>query len=52
MINAYYTGLKDNVKDEISRIEESPVNFNTLVEKSIKIDNRAYEQVLEKKGIG
>ena len=43
----YYKGLKDFVKDEISR-SERPSTLAAMIEKSVIIDNRAYERSMEK----
>ena len=45
----YYRGLKDSVKDEIAR-SERPDSLHDMIELAIKIDNRAYERQLEKRG--
>ena len=45
----FYKGLKDHVKDELAR-SDAPDDLRELVEAAIKIDNRAYERRLEKKG--
>ena len=43
----YYKGLKDFVKDEISR-SERPSTLAKMIEKSVIIDNRVYERSMEK----
>jgi hypothetical protein len=45
----FYKGLKEHVKDELARTEPADT-LQELVESAIKIDNRAYERKLEKKG--
>jgi hypothetical protein len=45
----YYRGLKDSVKDEISR-SDKPDDLNDMIQMAVKIDNRLYERTLEKKG--
>jgi hypothetical protein len=45
----YYKGLKDHVKDEISR-SDKPDDLSELIAMAVKIDNRAYERSLEKRG--
>ncbi|KAF5525027.1 Retrotransposon-derived protein PEG10 [Colletotrichum aenigma] len=39
---AFYQGLKDEVKDEIAKLE-TPPSFLAYVEHAIKVDNRLYE---------
>jgi hypothetical protein len=46
----FYRGLKEFVKDELSRIDHMET-LQELSEAAIKIDNRAYERKIEKKGI-
>jgi hypothetical protein len=46
----FYRGLKNEVKDELSKIIDQPGEFLQYVELAIKIDNRLYERRLEKKG--
>ena len=43
----YYKGLKNFVKDEISR-SERPSTLAKMIEKSVIIDNRAYKRSMEK----
>jgi hypothetical protein len=45
----YYKGLKEVVKDELSRTD-FPDTFKELTEDAIRIDNRFYERAQEKKG--
>ncbi|KAJ0100660.1 Retrotransposon-derived protein PEG10 [Diaporthe amygdali] len=45
----FYNGLKDEVKDELSKLDR-PDDFIQYVELAIRIDNRIYERKLEKKG--
>ena len=45
----FYRGLKDAVKDELSRMER-PETLAKLIEIAVKIDNRNYERTLERKG--
>ena len=44
----YYDGLKDTVKDKISR--NRPDTLRETIKDSITIDNRIYDRMLEKKG--
>ena len=48
-IPQFYQGLKDSVKDELSK-EERPEHLNEYIDAAIKIDNRIYERQLERKG--
>ncbi|PQE09754.1 Zinc finger CCHC-type protein [Rutstroemia sp. NJR-2017a BBW] len=45
----YYRGLKDVVKDEIARTDESD-NLQELIQLAIKIDDRLYKRSLEQRG--
>ncbi|ELR05657.1 hypothetical protein GMDG_07500 [Pseudogymnoascus destructans 20631-21] len=45
----FYAGLKDHVKDEISR-SDKPDDLREMIELAQKIDNRHYKRQLEKKG--
>ena len=44
----FYRGLKDRIKDEITKFER-PKILKDLIDISIRIDNRLYERFLEKK---
>ena len=44
---SFYKGLKDKVKDELSRIDE-PQNLTYLAKTSIKIDKHQYQRRMEK----
>ncbi|KAF5528236.1 Retrotransposon-derived protein PEG10 [Colletotrichum aenigma] len=44
---AFYQGLKDEVKDEIAKLE-TPPSFLAYVEHAIKIDNRLYKRRKER----
>jgi hypothetical protein len=48
----YYQGLKEDVKDEITRKEKRPSSLANMIEEAIKIDNRLFERKLERKGHG
>lgn len=48
LIAAYYSGLKDRVKDEIAR-QDRPDEIDDMVTLAVRIDNRLYERDLEKK---
>ena len=45
---AYIRGLKDEIKDELARMD-SPPNIGSLIQKVHAIDNRLYEREQEKK---
>lgn len=45
----YYRGLKDVVKDEISR-SDRPDDLQEMIEMAIRVDNRMYERSLERRG--
>jgi hypothetical protein len=45
----YYKELKDTVKDKIARLDR-PEDLKDIIKIAIRIDNRIYKQVLEKKG--
>jgi len=49
LINMYYRGLKDNVKDELSR-DEWPDDIQDFYAKTIRIDNRIWQRAQEKRG--
>ncbi|KAF5519208.1 Retrotransposon-derived protein PEG10 [Colletotrichum aenigma] len=44
---AFYQGLKDEVKDEMAKLE-TPPSFLAYVEHAIKVDNRLYERRKER----
>ncbi|KAF5496787.1 Retrotransposon-like protein 1 [Colletotrichum aenigma] len=44
---AFYQGLKDDVKDEMAKVDEPP-SFRDYVEHAVKIDNRLFERRKEK----
>ena len=45
----YYRGLKESVKDDLVR-GERPDELQTMIDASIRIDNRLYERRMEKSG--
>ena len=47
LTEVFYTGLKEHVKDEISRIER-PDELSEMTETAIRIDNRIYERQMER----
>jgi hypothetical protein len=49
LANQYYTGLKEFVKDKLTRINQLIILVE-IIEKTIKINNRFLERSLEKKG--
>ncbi|KAG9240496.1 hypothetical protein BJ878DRAFT_389127, partial [Calycina marina] len=49
LCDQYYRGLKDNLKDDITRMDTRPVTTSEMIAASIRIDNRNYERQLERK---
>lgn len=49
-ISAFYSGLKDDVKDEISKIMEQPDEFLDYCTLAIRIDTRLFERRSERSG--
>ena len=45
----YYKGLKDQIKDELSR-EELTKDMDDMVKRAVQIDNRLQKRRLEKQG--
>jgi hypothetical protein len=50
LAEAFYDTLKEEIKDEISRIEKRPTTLLEMKKHAIRIDNRMYERRMEKKG--
>ena len=48
LMNQYYVGLKDSVKDEIAR-QEWPDDMERMIELAVRIDTRLHERKLEKR---
>lgn len=48
----YYRGLKDNVKDELMRIGNTPESLEQLSRAAINIDDKLYERSQEKRHSG
>lgn len=48
MINSFYFGLKDFIKDKLSEREDEPESLEDLIEAATKIDDRAWERKMEK----
>ncbi|SOV04618.1 uncharacterized protein UDID_17154 [Ustilago sp. UG-2017a] len=48
MVWFFYRGLKENVKDDLSR-SGKPTDLETLIQRSLEIDNRIAERISEKK---
>ncbi|SPC60765.1 uncharacterized protein UHOD_11147 [Ustilago sp. UG-2017b] len=44
----FYRGLKENIKDDLSR-SGKPTNLETLIQRSLEIDNHIAERISEKK---
>ena len=51
LVEAFYKGLREDVKDELSKTERTD-NLSEFVTQAIKIDNRLYERRMEKKKHG
>src|SRR3569833_87388 len=49
LMNFFYAGLKDSVKDELYKADR-PDSLAKFIERAVKIDNRNYERQLEKRG--
>ena len=53
LMEMYYRGLKDNVKDELMRLDEKKRDtLEKVIEEAIKIDDRLYERSMEKRHTG
>jgi hypothetical protein len=50
LAEAFYDTLKEEVKDEISRIEKRPTTLVEMKKHAIRIDNRMYERRMERRG--
>lgn len=48
---AYYNGLKETVKDELTHHNETE-SLEALIELAVRVDNRLYERQMEKRGSG
>ena len=42
-------GLKENIKDELMRLESLPKTLRELINAAITIDDKLYERVIERK---
>jgi hypothetical protein len=49
LVLRYYGGLKDEIKDELVRMDR-PTSLTKMIEEAIKIDNRLHKRRAEKKG--
>ena len=49
LIFTYYQGLKDYIKDELSK-DERPHTLSDLIEKAVRLDDRIFERKVEKQG--
>lgn len=47
LVFTYYHGLKDPIKDELSK-EERPATLQALIEKAVRLDDRMFERKREK----
>ena len=45
-----YNTLKEEVKDEISRMTKRPKTLSEMIEVAVRINNQQYKQRIEKKG--
>ncbi|KAI6972294.1 hypothetical protein KC327_g18951, partial [Hortaea werneckii] len=45
----YYTGLKDDVKDELMRLGGSHDTLELMIQDAIEIDDKLYERKMEKR---
>lgn len=50
IVSHFYRGLKDHIKDEISRRDERPTTPRDMYALALKIDERYYERQMEKRG--
>lgn len=50
LCDEFYKGLKDNLKDDITRMDNRPTSLKDMIAAAIRIDNRNYERQLERKG--
>lgn len=49
LIAMFYKGLKENIKDKLIRDRATHDNFDQLSEAAIRIDDKLYERVIEKR---
>jgi hypothetical protein len=50
LVYQFYKGLKDDVKDDITRMEKRPEELQKMITAAILFDNRMYERRLERRG--
>ena len=50
LVEGLYDTLKEEVKDEISRMTKRPKTLLEMIEVAVRIDNWQYKQRIEKKG--
>lgn len=50
LADRFYRGLRDNVKDEIARLEHRPTTIHAMIEAAVRIDNRLFERKMERNG--
>jgi hypothetical protein len=48
-VEVFYNGLKEDVKDEIARMDERPSELSKMIEKAVRIDDRLWDRKQEKK---
>jgi hypothetical protein len=49
LAKAFYNILKEEIKDEISRIKKQPITLLEIKKHAIQINNQIYKQRIEKK---
>lgn len=50
LADIYYDTLREEIKDEIYRLDERPETFQDMKARAIKIDNRLWERRMQKSG--
>ena len=50
LIDKFYRGLKEEVKDEVIKVRPAPIDLTEYIEMAVAIDNVLYERRMEKKG--
>ena len=50
LIDMFYRGLKEEVKDEVIKVRPAPLDLTEYIEMAVSIDNMLYERRMEKKG--
>jgi len=52
LMTMYYRGLKDNVKDELMRVNVDQSSLDNMIQAAIIIDDRLYERAMERRHTG